>query len=271
MAAIITLLVTITISILVTRIGAVALALTGLSHEIADFQARSAFTGVGFTTDEAETIVNHPVRRKILMLLMFWGNIGVAAVIASTIASLSPGENAAPFEIGSESVSSWGRSIVFFIMKLAILICGIAILFAIFTSNFVDHYISRWVESALRRFTRLDVQDYTSLLHLHNGYVVMELQVKPDDWVANKDLNECSLSSEGVLILGLTRKSGVYVGSPNGLTMIETGDMLTVYGPSDRLEELDIRKQGYQGDRAHRIAVEVQKQAAEDPALNATE
>ena len=261
MAAIITLLVTITISILVTRVGAVALALTGLSHEIANFQARSAFTGVGFTTDEAETIVNHPVRRKILMLLMFWGNIGIAAVIASTIASLGA---------STPDDAKWWELTVIWLTRLSVLICGIGILFAIFTSRFVDRYISRWVERALRKFTRLDVQDYTSLLHLHNGYVVMELQVNSDDWVANKDLNECSLSSEGVLILGLTRKSGAYVGSPNGVTMIETGDMLTVYGPSDRLEELDIRKQGYQGDRAHRIAMEVQKQVAEDPELSTT-
>lgn len=248
MAAIVTLLVTITISILVTRIGAVALSLTGLSRPVANFQARSAFTGVGFTTDEAESVVNHPVRRKVLMLLMFWGNIGIAAVIASTIASL-----------GGEGQNLGQR-----LQQLVVLLSGVAIMFAVFTSRFVDSYISSWVESALRRFTRLNVQDFTSLLHLHDGYVVVELQVNLDDWVANKKLSQCSLTSEGVLVLGLTRESGTYVGSPNGETEVQPGDVLTVYGPADRLEELDIRKQGYQGDRAHRIAVEVQKQAAEE-------
>ena len=249
MAAIVTLLVTITISILVTRIGGVALAMTGLSREIANFQARSAFTGVGFTTDEAETVVNHPVRRKILMLLMFWGNIGIAAVIASTIASL-----------GAEE-SNWSE-------KLGVLSVGVLVMFAVFTSRFIDSLISKIVQNALRKFTTLDVRDYNSLLHLHSGYVVVELQVKPDDWISDKDLNECSLLAEGVLILGLTRKTGAYIGSPNGKTRIEAGDLLTVYGPADRLEELDIRKQGYQGDRAHRIAVEIQKQVAEDAELS---
>ena len=89
MGAIAALLFIVTISLLVTRIGAVALKLTGLSPDIARFQARSAFTGVGFTTTESESLVNHPVRRRILMLLMFWGNIGIAAVIASTIASFA--------------------------------------------------------------------------------------------------------------------------------------------------------------------------------------
>ncbi len=244
MAPIITLLVTVTISLLVTRVGAVALKLTGLSQEVARFQARSAFTGVGFTTGEAESLVNHPVRRRILMLLMFWGNIGVAAVIASTIAS---------FALVEASFQTW-----------MILVFGLALMWVVFTSRFIDNLISRWVEYALVQFTNLDVCDYTSLLHLHSGFVVVELQVRHEDWIANKTLEEANLSSEGVLVLGLTRNSGHYVGSPNGRTDVQSGDVLTVYGPNDRLEELDIRKQGWQGDRAHRIAVQVQKEVEQE-------
>lgn len=54
MAAIMSLLIALTLSLLVTRIAAMALMLTGMSREAARFQARSAFTGVGFTTQEAE-------------------------------------------------------------------------------------------------------------------------------------------------------------------------------------------------------------------------
>lgn len=260
MAAIVTLLVTVTISLLVTRVGAIALALTGLSREVARFQARSAFTGVGFTTGESESLVNHPVRRRILMLLMFWGNIGVAAVIASTIASFTLGNTS---DLGMmDAVKAWAQ-------KLAVLLIGIAILWAVFTSRYIDDAISQWVEWALLKWTNLDVRDYTSLLHLHNGYVVMELQVKPGDWMDGKNLAECSLASEGVLILGINRSTGQYVGSPNGQTKVQQGDVLTLYGPVDRIEELDIRKKGYQGDRAHRIAIQVQQdtiQIEEDPA-----
>ena len=76
------------LSLLVTRIAAMALMFTGLSREAARFQARSAFSGVGFTTVEAELIMNHPVRRKIIMLLMLLGNIGIATVVATVIVSL---------------------------------------------------------------------------------------------------------------------------------------------------------------------------------------
>ena len=70
MISILTLLVVLTLSILVTRIATVTLTYTGLSRESAKFQARSAFTGVGFTTNESEKAVNHPIRRRILLLLI---------------------------------------------------------------------------------------------------------------------------------------------------------------------------------------------------------
>ncbi len=68
--AIVSLLFVIAISMFITRLAAMALILTGMSHESAIFQARSALAGVGFTTKEAESVVNHPVRRRIIMLLM---------------------------------------------------------------------------------------------------------------------------------------------------------------------------------------------------------
>ena len=54
MIALVTLLVVALFSLLVTRVATVALAATGLSQEAARFQARSAFSGVGFTTMESE-------------------------------------------------------------------------------------------------------------------------------------------------------------------------------------------------------------------------
>ena len=67
MIAIGSLLLVVAISLLVTRVATVMLTATGLSREVARFQARSAFTGAGYTTTESESVVNHPVRRRIVM------------------------------------------------------------------------------------------------------------------------------------------------------------------------------------------------------------
>jgi hypothetical protein len=246
MAPIISLVATLVVSLLVTRIGAVAFQLTGLSREVARFQARSAFTGVGFTTNEAEKIVNHPVRRKIAGLLMLAGNLGIAFVIASLIAAVSITEEG-------------GRLIQFFL-----LLAGLGVLYIIGTRTWVDQTISYIIEWALLKWTTLDVRDYVSLLHLADGYVVLELVVKESDWISNRSLSEARLSAEGVLVLGLHRAGGKYIGSPNGETMVKTGDTLSLYGPIDRLEELDLRQKGYDGDRAHRIAVATQSEQLKD-------
>ena len=74
MISIVSLLVVIFVSILITRIATIALTHTGLTKESAKFQARSAFSGAGFTTSESELVVNHPVRRRIVMFLILIGN-----------------------------------------------------------------------------------------------------------------------------------------------------------------------------------------------------
>lgn len=54
MTAVLTLLVVILESMVITRIATIALMATGLTRESARFQARSALTGVDFTTSESE-------------------------------------------------------------------------------------------------------------------------------------------------------------------------------------------------------------------------
>ena len=81
MVPLISLMIIILFSIIVVRIGTVALEMTGLSREVARFQAQSAFTGTGFTTAESEHVVSHPARRRIIRILIFIGNAGVISAI----------------------------------------------------------------------------------------------------------------------------------------------------------------------------------------------
>ena len=82
MVSVVSLLLVIALSMLVIRIGTVALSMTGLSEEVARLQSLSAFSGTGFTTDEAESVVKDPARRRIATLLIRLGAIGVVSSIA---------------------------------------------------------------------------------------------------------------------------------------------------------------------------------------------
>jgi TrkA-C domain len=227
------------VSLLVARIGSAALALTGLSREVARFQARSAFFGVGFTTAEAETVVGHPVRRRIVLWLILLGNAGIVGVLASVVLSLTAGSGPTAARIGALVAV-----VVFFAM--------------VASSRWVDHWMSRLIERGLRRWTDLDTRDYEGLLHLAGDYAVSELVVEPDDWLADRTLAELELDEEGVLILGITRTDGQYLGAPGGRTTVLSGDTLVLYGSADRVAELDRRaREG--GDAAHAAAVSEQE------------
>lgn len=74
MLAIASLLLVIALSLLFVRVGAIALTMTGISEDVAKFQALSAFSGAGFTTGEAENVVNGPARRRIIAMLIRAGS-----------------------------------------------------------------------------------------------------------------------------------------------------------------------------------------------------
>jgi len=238
MAPILTLLVVLAISFLITRLATAALTLTGISHELARLQSISAFTGVGFTTQESERIVQHPVRRRILILLMILGNAGIVTAISSLILSL--------FE--ARQTGDWFLPIVW-------LVGGIAALWFLATSTWVERQMSRAMRWALARWTRLETYDYASLLQLTGDYSVRECPVAPDDWLADRHLHELDLHKEGVTVLGIHRANGDYVGVPRGETKVRAGDQLILYGAEQTLNELDVRQQGVSGDLAHDRAI----------------
>jgi uncharacterized protein with PhoU and TrkA domain len=77
--------------------------------------------------------------------------------------------------------------------------------------------------------------------------------------VAGRDLNECQLNQEGVLVLGVRRDDGSYVGAPKGSTTIHAGDTLLLYGRGKTLQDLDRRRADVAGDVEHREAVSEQE------------
>lgn len=226
------------ISLVVTRLAAMALTLTGMSRESARFQARSALTGVGFTTSESEVAVNHPVRRRIIMILMLIGNIGIPTMIATLAVSL----------ITTAQAEHWWNPIL-------LMLAGVALLIYAARSTLIEKHLNKILARILKRWTNLEVQDYISLLQLQNGYAVNEMLIQQGDWLDGKQLSEANLPHEGILVLGIQRSGGEYIGTPRADDVIRQGDILVAYGRADRLKELDQRS-GPAGDDAHQKAVE---------------
>ncbi len=226
------------ISLLITRLATIALTVTGLSRQSARFQARSALTGTGFTTSEAERVVDHPLRRRIVLFLMLIGNAGIVTIIGTLMLSF----------VGSRRGTDT-------LLRLGLLLGGLLGVLLLARSERIDRALTRLIAQALRRYTDLDVRDYARLLKLSGDYAVTEMTVNDGDWVADRSLLELQLTDEGIIVLGVQRADGDYLGVPRGDTPIQVGDTLIVYGRGQRLAELDRRRAGAAGDRAHNEAV----------------
>ncbi|TWU56775.1 TrkA-C domain protein [Rubripirellula tenax] len=241
---------------IVTRVAAMALMFTGMSREAAKFQARSAFTGAGYTTHESEMIVKHPVRRQIVATLMLLGNLGVATVGATVMVSVMSTST-------STAQARWWLLLVF--------VGGVSSLWYVFTSRWIERHMNRVIAWCLKRFTDIDVRDYVALLELSRGYAITEMLVEKGDWLADKNLASLRLSDEGILVLSIRRSGGIFHGTPRGEDVVRVNDTLILYGDLEDVEKLDRRRAGYQGDKEHIQSVEEQDEFEEQERIRLQE
>jgi len=212
-------LVTIFISFLVVRAAAIALMITGLDRQRAVFQALSAFTGTGFTTKEAERVINNPLRRKIISWLMILGNAGIVTVIITATSSF---------------INIKGSVLP---IHAAIMIIGILVIYKIATSK---GFIKRWegfIERKLVKLSHFEEEAVEDLLHLLEGYGLVQTIVKKGSPVAGLVLSECKLCREDTLLIGIERDRK-WIPIPKLQEKIQEGDKLILYGNLKKLREI---------------------------------
>lgn len=234
MIAAITLFLVVALSALITKVATIALIHTGLSTQSAKFQARSAYTGAGFTTTESEKIMNHPVRRKIIFNLMLIGNAGIVTVMSSLILTF-----VLPNSVASK------------LYGLLVVVVGMGFLWWAIKSKWVDRELSKLISRTLKKYANLDVLDYAAVLHLKDDYKISEKKIKSEDWMANKTLRELNLRHEGITILGIDREGHDYIGSPTGSFDILPNDVITVYGKAEVIKNIYARKNDFQAAVSH--------------------
>lgn len=237
MIAVLSLLLVATLFIAASRVATIALVGTGMATDAANFQARSALMGVGYTTTEAEDVINHPVRRRIILWLMTFGNAGIITGITSLLLGF----------VNAEATQTVRRAVI--------LTVGLGLLIALTRVNLLDRVMTRFTRWALARWTTLETRDLASLLRFSQDYGIIELAARRGDWLVDRPLARLQLPDEGVLILGIDRHNGVFEGAPRGHSVIAEGDTVIAYGRLNHLDELDDRHKGRDGDLAHLEAV----------------
>jgi len=212
MIAALSLLIILGISFFLIRLAAVALKLTGMSEHNAKFQAVSALTGTGFTTREAEMVVNYPIRRKIIALLMIAGNLGIVSVISTLMIS---------FVQTDANISA-------ILIQLAWMIGMIAFFFTIMLNSTVDRILCGLIGLILKKFTFLGGRHYQKLLQLGEDLSISEHQFFADESLS---ASKAQTEFEAFTILAVRRVTGQTERFSLDIDPINRGDTLIMLGP----------------------------------------
>ena len=208
-------------SYLIVRIGAIALEMTGMEKTMARFQALSAFSGTGFTTQAAERIVNHPRRRKIVTYLIILGNAGIVSVIATFVLSLR--------EAGVFRPS----------VNLAIIIAAVIILYRIAMYQKFTKKLTEKIRETLRdkfHFERVQIEE---ILSQSQGYGVASVIVGKESKIAGLALIESGLRDADLIILSIERDDEM-IPVPKAHVKIQAGDRLVCYGKLENLSKSNL-------------------------------
>ena len=221
MAPIIALFVLAFVSLIAVRVGATALMMTGLSWDTASFQSYSAFFGVGFTTKEAEMVVNHPVRRRIIRDLILAGNIGLTSALATLVVTLM--QSAATSHL---------------LLIVGALVTGALVLLFLSRIGWLQKLLDRVIRYTLERTGMVRALDYELLLRIQYGYVVSEIEVLPNTYLAGRALRDSRPWDRGVGILFIKRDDEMVPGLPGPADIIQVGDVVTAYGKEQSLQAM---------------------------------
>jgi hypothetical protein len=218
--ALISFLVLIAVFLTVARVAGVVLEATGMARSAAQFQARSALLGVGFTTLESEEITSHPVRRRVVLWLMTFGNAGIIT------------------GIGSFMIAFRDAPALQTLLRSGELAAGVTLLLISVHISAANRVVANLTRRALRRFTTLEIDNLTTLLQLEGRRAVVEIRAGRDSELAGCDLASFDLPARDITVLGIRRHDGSFVGSPGADTLVRCGDVLTAYGPNGPLSAL---------------------------------
>ncbi|MFH1416109.1 MAG: TrkA C-terminal domain-containing protein [Elusimicrobiota bacterium] len=226
--------VTLAISFIVVRIGAVSFHLTGLEWSISKFQALSCFSGTGFTTKEAELIVTHPQRRKIASILMISGNVGLVTLIATFANSLRPTMTLSIIDL--PFLRSFMPASVLPVVNLLVILIASYAIFRIFTAKKVTDRLTAFFKKSMEKKKIIKQFTYSDIAVIGKKHGITQVKVTKDSPVIDKTVMDSGLRKKDILVLAVENKNeNIY--NPSADTVIKLGDKLTCFGELDNIKE----------------------------------
>jgi len=216
MGAALTIAILLMVSLLIIKVATVAMRLTGLPETVARFQCISALTGTGFTTTEAEMIVNYPIRRRIVITLMVVGNFGIVSVSSTFIVAF----------IG---IGAHGEAILF---QALMILFAVIMTFVIMLNQSLDRFLSKITARILSYTTDIEHRGFHRVFQVSDGYSISEHAYKQDVPTTFSAMDHNGLTLLAIQSVGSKQTVTVDADYPIG-----PGDILVYFGHDKAHEE----------------------------------
>ena len=191
MISLLLLLLTLILSAIIVRIGAIALELTGLPMEQASFQSLSSFSGVGDTTKEAEFVLSHPQRRSIIKTLIVLGSAGVVTTVATLGGTLLSSQSIM-HSMMSQPVASWlplNAAQVILLIVLAVLF----FLFKAFYTPALSRLTKEVISVGLLKGQIVQPIGLREVMVTGGGFGVFQIEITPTHPLLNSTAQDAGL------------------------------------------------------------------------------
>jgi hypothetical protein len=212
-------LVVLTVWMFILWFGSIALEATGMERRKARFQALSALTGTGFTTREADDVVNHPSRRLIAGWLMFLGSVGIILflliILAILVIGIKPGTQLSPA----------------LIVALAIPPFVLIILYWIGVLDKAGTKIVNWMKRSAYFTPELSTRE---TVHQAGDYSVARLTIGRKAPEVGRKISNTKLAKHKITILAIERGDKT-LPFPEAKETVQAGDHLLCYGETAKI------------------------------------
>jgi len=192
----------------IVEVATTALRLTGLDIHTARFQALSALSGTGFTTNESELIAKDKQRRVIVMTLMIVGPIGFLTILTSIL--LSSKESVMLYQLLALSILSF-------------------LLLRVSKSRRTMALFHRLIEAGLKRRHYPRKVMLEEVLQLNDKFGVCEIKISKHSIFCDKTLAESNIKEKCFIVLAIKR-NGELIAVPHAHDKIAEEDILVIFG-----------------------------------------
>ncbi len=197
--------------------------ITGLTDEKARFQVISMLTNSGYTTKEAELLVNSKIRRKLSRFVMIFG-YAFTVTIVSTVVNVF-------LQFRDTFI---GGAIALIPMVLGIL----AVLWFIKRSKWLSSFVDKIIMKIANRFLYDENSNPIIIIEDYGNLVLakIELKIMPKE-LDGIGLSESNIKSNyGINILFRKTLKGQFL--PEANTVFEQGDKIIVVGTESKIRQV---------------------------------